>query len=153
MTRSTWPSRAGLGLLAFRLLFACGESTPDEGTPVVVATPTPTPTAIPSRACVLPIGGKTATLTWTASRESAVNRTGGGYRVYACDYSGFSLADAVVTDVPFVSGPSVPASVTLAGLGSGSVYVRVVAYSALNAVGSTAGSQSDASSQITVVVP
>lgn len=136
-----------LTILCVRSLAACSASTDP------APTPSTTPSETAARDCVLPTGAKSVTLHWTANRESAVNRTGGGYRVYVCDYSGFSLSRAIVKEVPYVSGLTAPTTLQLTGVDSGNLYVRVVAFSALNAPSSTAGSASAASSQALVVVP
>ena len=85
-------------------------------------------------------------VSWTANREAAVNRTGGGYRVYASRTSGFNIASASFVDVPFDSGAAAPTSTNLM-LASGDNFIKVLAYSALNPNGS------DPSAQITVGVP
>lgn len=78
-----------------------------------------------------PTGSLTAQISWTANRETAVNTTGGGYKVYYSRQSGFSLASAQVVNVPYVSGTSAPTSTTLTSLASGTYYIKVVAYSTL----------------------
>ena len=85
-------------------------------------------------------------VSWVANREAAVNRTGGGYRVYASRTSGFNIASASFVDVPFDSGAAAPTSTNLM-LSSGDNFIKVLAYSALNPNGS------DPSAQITVSVP
>ena len=85
-------------------------------------------------------------VSWAANREAAVNRTGGGYRVYASRTSGFNIASASFVDVPFDSGAVAPTSTNLM-LSSGDNFIKVLAYSALNPNGS------DPSAQITVGVP
>jgi hypothetical protein len=57
-----------------------------------------------------------------------------------------------VVDVPYSSGTHSPTSTTLQ-LFSGRNYVRVVAYSSLNRPGSSGGSRSAPSAQLTVLVP
>jgi hypothetical protein len=85
-------------------------------------------------------------ISWTANREAAVNRAGGGYRVFHGRTAGFSIATASFVDVPYVSGPTAPTSANLT-FASGNNFVKVVAYSALSPNGS------DPSSEITVSVP
>lgn len=91
----------------------------------------------------------TVQVSWTANRESAVNTTGGGYRVYYSQISGFSPGDAGVTvlDVPYVSGPAAPASASVV-LSTGAYFFKVVAYSAL-----AGGSESAPSAETPVTVP
>jgi hypothetical protein len=93
-------------------------------------------------------------IAWIANPEAAVNRPGGGYQVYYSTADGFSITDptANVVDVPYSSGTHSPTSTTLQ-LFSGRNYVRVVAYSSLNRPGSSGGSRSAPSAQLTVLVP
>jgi len=86
----------------------------------------------------------TVTISWTANSETAVNRAGGGYTV--------NISGQPAIDVPYVSGPLAPTSITTS-LFTGNYTVTVVAYSALNPPGGTNGSVSAASSSITVNVP
>lgn len=93
---------------------------------------------------------KTVTISWDANNESRVNTSGGGYKVYYSQNSGFSLADDGVTaiDVPYAGGGAAPTS-TQVDLSSGTYYIKVVAYSAFPAPDTS----SQASSQISVSVP
>ena len=93
-------------------------------------------------------------LAWNENPETAVNSAGGGYRVYHSTNSGFNPGDAgvKVVDVPYVSGATAPTTV-IVPISSGTYYVRVAAYSALNAPGSSSGSISTATPQITLTVP
>ena len=86
---------------------------------------------------------QTVVVSWTANPDTAVNRAGGGYRVYYSTINGFSITDpsASVVDVPYSSGAQSPTTTTLQ-LSSGVHYFRVVAYSSLNRPGSSGGSQS-----------
>lgn len=111
----------GLVLVALIALSGCGGDASGSATPAVVQ------------------------VTWTANREAAVNSAGGGYRVYHSSMAGFDIAAAKVLDLPFVSG-SAPTSTKLT-LPSGTHYIRVVAYSALNPGGSAA------SAEVAVTVP
>ncbi|MFP4611187.1 MAG: hypothetical protein ACLFQT_09210 [Thiohalophilus sp.] len=77
----------------------------------------------------------TVAVSWDANRESGVNSSGGGYRVYHSTTSGFDIGSADFVDVPYVSGSSAPTSTELT-LSSGTHYIKVVAYSALNPSGS-----------------
>ena len=96
----------------------------------------------------------TVNVSWNANRETAVNATGGGYKVYYSTSSGFDISDAGVSvvDVPFVAPPATPTSISLQ-LPSGQYYFRVVAYSALVAPWGSGGSMSAPSAQIALLVP
>lgn len=91
----------------------------------------------------------TVQVSWTENRESAVNTTGGGYRVYFSQTSGFTPGDAGVTvqDAPFVSGPAAPTS-TSVSLASGTYFFRVAAFSAV-----AGGRESTPSAETSVIVP
>ena len=95
----------------------------------------------------------TVNISWSANPETAVNLSGGGYKVYYSSNSGFNISDSGVTeiDVSYISGPTAPTS-TQVQLIPGTYYIRIVAYSALNAPSSTGGSSSTASVEITLVV-
>jgi hypothetical protein len=85
-------------------------------------------------------------VSWTANHQAAVNRAGGGYKVYFGRTAGFNTAGANFVDVPYVSGPTAPTTATLT-LSSGDNFVKIVAYSALNPNGSAP------SAETTVSVP
>jgi hypothetical protein len=85
-------------------------------------------------------------ISWSANHEAAVNRTGGGYRLYYSTTPNFAIGSATPVDVPYASGPTSPVTTTLT-LASGTYYVKVAAYSALNTAGSVP------SAEIQVVVP
>lgn len=106
-------------------LSACGGGGGGDGTP---PPPAPPPTV---------------TLSWNANRESAVNRPGGGYEV--------AISGQAVIDVPYVSGPAAPTTVTVT-LTSGTYTATVRAYAALDANGGT-GRTFSAPHVATVVVP
>lgn len=91
---------------------------------------------------------------WNPNPESAVNRAGGGYRVYYSNRSGFAPGDIDVTeiDVPYVSGTHAPTSIVVA-LDPGIYFVRIGAYSALNAPGGIGGTLSQASPQFELDAP
>lgn len=93
-------------------------------------------------------------VSWDGNPETAVNRSGGGYKVYYSSNSGFNLDDGGVTeiDVPYSSGVSAPTSVPIS-LSPGTYYIRIAAYSTLNAPGSVGGSASAASPQVTLTAP
>lgn len=86
-------------------------------------------------------------VSWSANKEAAVNTTGGGYKVYYSQTSGFSIASAKFVDVPYSSGSQTSTSVLIPNLEQGTWYFKVVAYSTLNG-----GSVSLPSAEITVVV-
>jgi len=85
-------------------------------------------------------------ISWDANRETAVNRTGGGYRVYYSRTAGFDISGASFVDVPFTVGPATPTSADLM-LSSGSNFIKVVGYSDLKPSGGAP------SGEITVNVP
>jgi hypothetical protein len=97
---------------------------------------------------------RTVNVTWNANRETAVNATGGGYKVYYSTTPGFDISDAWVSvvNIPFVAPPAAPTSISLQ-LPSGQYYFRVVAYSALTAPWGSSGSTSAPSAQISLAVP
>ena len=73
-----------------------------------------------------PVGPAAVTIAWNASRESSVNRPGGGYEV--------AISGMKAIDVPYVSGASAPTSTTVT-LQSGSYSITVRAYAALDSQG------------------
>ena len=93
-------------------------------------------------------------VSWNAGPETAVNRSGGGHKVYYSTNSGFNPGDGGVTevDVPYSSGVSAPTSIQIE-MDHGTYYIRIVAYSALNAPGTSGGSISTATPQVTLIVP
>lgn len=94
-------------------------------------------------------------VSWSANREAAVNTSGGGYRVYYATTAGLALTDPAVTmvDVPYTSGPLAPLSTTLS-VESGHLYFfRITAYSALNRIGQSGGTESLASTTFSLSVP
>ena len=92
-------------------------------------------------------------VSWVGNPETAVNRNGGGYKVYYSINSGFNPVDVGVTeiDVPF-SGLSAPTSVVIT-LSPGTYFIRIAAYSALIAPETSSGSISTVAPQITLTVP
>lgn len=92
-------------------------------------------------------------VSWTANREKAVNKSGGGYRVYYSRTNGFDPATASYYDVPYVTGPTTPVARIFSNLLIGTTYFKVSAYSNLNAPGSTSGSMSEASTQFSITLP
>lgn len=89
---------------------------------------------------------RTVVVSWGANHESAVNRAGGGYRVYYSTTPGFALGSGTLINVPYAGGTTAPTTTNLA-LTAGTYYFKVAAYSTLNAAGSAA------SAEIQVVVP
>ncbi|MBC7538186.1 MAG: hypothetical protein H7281_05155 [Bacteriovorax sp.] len=92
-------------------------------------------------------------VSWTANRETAVNKVGGGYRVYYSTTSNINTAVASYKNVPYVSGPSAPISTAFSNLLIGSTYFKIVGYSSLNPVGGSSGSHSSPSSEFSVSLP
>jgi hypothetical protein len=93
-------------------------------------------------------------ISWNGNLETAVNSAGGGYKVYYSANSSFDPGDGGVTEipVPWTSGPTAPTSI-LIPLSPGTYYLRIAAYSALNAPGSFSGSTSTTTPQMTLIAP
>jgi hypothetical protein len=91
---------------------------------------TPQPTEIP-------VGTRTITLNWSPNRETLVNSTGGGYRVYY-DVNPTLTGSTPNIDVPYVSGANAPTTTQITNIGKARYYIHVIAYSSLNPTGSTA---------------
>ncbi|HEX7126290.1 MAG TPA: fibronectin type III domain-containing protein [Thermodesulfobacteriota bacterium] len=99
-------------------------------------------------------GPNSARVSWTANREAAVNGPGGGYRVYYSSTPNFDIGSAEFTDVPYDPGlGAAPTAVIVDDLPSGTIYFKVVAYSALNRPGASGGSASEPSQQAQVMLP
>ena len=95
-------------------------------------------------------------ISWNENPETAVNRSGGGYKVYYSANSGFDPGDSGVTeiDVPWTTPPGEPAPPSVVTpLSPGIYYIRIAAYSSLNPPGSSGGSTSSASPQFTLNAP
>lgn len=94
-------------------------------------------------------------VSWNASPEAAVNRTGGGYHVFYSTNPAFQPGDKDVgeADVPFRAGASQAPTSTTLDLGSGTWTIRVQAYSALTPPGGSGGSTSALSAPVQVTVP
>jgi hypothetical protein len=105
------------GLGGSSVPLACSDIPLGTGPAVAAATPASTcqtrPTTAPGR------------LSWVANRETAVNSSGGGYRVYRGSTPGFDVTAAS----PWVAVPSSETSVQLSGLTPGVHYLKVVAFS------------------------
>ena len=87
-------------------------------------------------------------INWSANKEASVNRTGGGYKVQYANNTSFT--GNLEKDVPFVSGSLAPTSCDLVfdpATQSGTWYVRVIAYSDIDAT-----SVSTASQRISILV-
>ena len=89
------------------------------------------------------------TVSWQPNKETLVNTSGGGYKVYYCQRSGFNLTDTdvYVQDVPYISDTQAPTSTTLQ-LSSGQWYIKLVAY-----FSSYGGSFSTPSIEKSITVP
>jgi hypothetical protein len=88
-----------------------------------------------------PVGPAAVTIAWNASRESNVNRPGGGYEV--------AISGMEPIDVPYVSGTAAPTSTTVT-LPSGSFSITVRAYAAFDAQGGATRTYSSASQVLAV---
>jgi hypothetical protein len=84
------------------------------------------------------------TVSWMPSNQTGVNSPGGGYQV--------AVNARPPIDVPYVSGPMAPTSVTTT-LTTGTYTVTVRAYAELDSLGGSTGSLSAVSAPLTVVVP
>ena len=103
-----------------------------------------------------PVAVSEVKISWNKNSETAVNRNGGGYKVYYSINSGFEPDDTGVVeiDVPYVSGDVSPTSAKIKPLPlSGIYYLRIAAYSALDNPGLSGGSISTATFQTTFSVP
>ena len=118
-------------------------------TPRPTSTPAPKPTPSPT---ATPVSVKKISVTWTPSKNTAVNKNGGGYRVYYSKFSGFNINSASYLNVPYTSGQNTPNSAVITGLSVGMYYIKVIAFSSINPIGGTTGSQSVDSSEISVQV-
>jgi hypothetical protein len=93
-------------------------------------------------------GSLSFNVNWAANREAAVNKAGGGYKVYYGVQPGFNLTTAPFVSVPYVSGPSAPTTATVSGVAAGNYYVRIVAYSSL-----ASGASSSPSAEFSITIP
>ena len=86
-------------------------------------------------------------ISWTASNESSVNTTGGGYKIYYSQTSGFGIADSGVSlsTVNYSSSSSTTDRSATLALTQGTWYVKVVGFNSIGGVSSP-------SDQITIVV-
>jgi hypothetical protein len=96
---------------------ACGDLPPGAG-PAVTA-------AAAASTCQTRSASDPGQLSWIANRETAVNSSGGGYRVYRGSTPGFDVAAVS----PWVQVPSSVTSAQLSGLTPGVHYLKVVAFS------------------------
>jgi hypothetical protein len=106
--------------------------------------PAACPTGLTCDAGLNACAGRLVTLSWTANRESGVNRAGGGYELLVSGH------EPVV--IPYVSGATAPTSAALR-LPSGEYTVSVRAFAALDAQGGSARMYSAASQAILLGVP
>lgn len=95
----------------------------------------------------------TVQISWNSNPETSVNQSGGGYKVYYSSNSEFNISDGGVTeiDVPYSSGATAPTSTQVQFL-PGTYYIRIIAYSVLNAPGTSGGSTSTATPQTILIV-
>jgi hypothetical protein len=131
------PWKIGIGLLVAgaALLSGCtAKSTTAEADSSAVTT-----TAPPSGSSGAGNGTpstRSLQVSWAANRESGVNVSGGGYRVYYSTQDGFNISGASFVNVPYVSGARSPTTATITGLSPGTHYIKVNAYSSQNTNGS-----------------
>lgn len=126
---------AFLGVAALNSCTLPGGTPIPNPSPSVSPIPSPQPSVSPSpNPSSGPSGGPTYNIqvSWRANHESAVNTTGGGYRVYYAQTPSVNTATATFLNVPYVSGAHAPTSARLTNLQAGKYYFRVVAFSALN---------------------
>lgn len=91
-------------------------------------------------------------VSWAANLEKAVNTTGGGYVVAYSQSPSAGYDEADKLTVPYVSGPTAPVTATI-NIPPGTYYIKIYAFSALNAPGSSTGSLSNASVASIITVP
>ena len=96
-------------------------------------------------------GGTDVRVSWTPNREAAVNKSGGGYKVYYSKTSSFDIAGAKSLNVPYQSGQTASSSATL-NLSSGTYYIKVIAHSSIVGPSGAPGT-SQPSAEVSVVVP
>lgn len=110
-------------------------------------------TSVTSTVTVTVTSFSTVQISWNSNPETAVNQSGGGYKVYYSSNSGFNISDDGVTeiDVPYSSGATAPTSI-LVQLLPGTYYIRIIAYSVLNAPDTSSGSTSTATPQTILIV-
>lgn len=133
-------------------------ATPVSATPASTTTYTLTvtntaDTSVTSTVTVTVTPFFTVQISWNSNPETTVNQSGGGYKVYYSSNSGFNISDGGVTeiDVPYSSGATAPTS-TQVQLLPGTYYIRIIAYSVLNAPGTSGGNTSTATPQTTLIV-
>jgi hypothetical protein len=108
--------------------------------------PTPTPTPTPST--------KTLIVSWNSNKESAVNSSGGGYKVYYSTTPDFDLNNASLVNVPYVSGNSAPTQVEITNLARGNTYyIKVIAYSSITSPMTSTNSTSTPSTEVSIAIP
>lgn len=117
------------------LLTSCGGGGGGSATPVPPA---------PPPVCAAPCA---VTVNWVANREAGVNNVGGGYRLYYASTPNVALGLATLVTVPYDPLSGLTPTMAALQLTAGTWYVRVAAYSAINAGGSAP------SAELAVAVP
>lgn len=99
-------------------------------------------------------GELSISVSWAANREKDVNSSGGGYKVFYSVTAGVNTTtNPYYIDVPYVSGAAAPVTATIPNLSAGTYYIRVVAYSSYNPLGTSGGNRSAASSEVSITIP
>ena len=102
------------------------------------------PTGLTCVAQLEACAGDAVTLSWSANRESGVNRAGGGYEV--------RISGQAPVVVPYVSGATAPTAAALQ-LQPGSYTATVRAFAALDSQGGTTRTYSASSEALSFSVP
>lgn len=98
-------------------------------------------------------GSGSITVTWDENRDSGVNSSGGGYRVYYSRTANVATAsNPNVVDVPFSIAPSAPTQTIISNLAKGDWYIKVVAYSAYNPHNVSGGAKSSDSAEFKITI-
>lgn len=79
---------------------------------------------------------RTIKLTWAKSPATAVNKAGGGYRVYYSMTQNFNIDTVTSINVPYISGASAPTEKVITIYKKGIWYFKIKAYSLTNLIGS-----------------
>lgn len=91
-----------------------------------------------------PVTDHVVTVAWAPNHETGVNSAGGGYQV--------AISGRPTIIAPFTSGLTAPTSIVVT-LQTGVYLVTVSAFAALDAQGGDAGSLSEPSQPLTLIVP
>ena len=118
-----------IGLLAAISLSSCQIKKISVGSAALQSGPSTTPTFKGTGV------SRDIVVNWSPNRESTVNMSGGGYKVYYGTTSGFSLSTAQMVQVPYVSGDATPTTAKLLKVPSGIYSIVVLAYSQYNPTG------------------